>query len=57
MKMTDDEKARAYRRVAQDAVDYIYRCADMGIRPLKHDANLFGSRLEQIRVAKIIGRQ
>jgi len=54
--MTSYERALAYRKVASDAIDYIWTCSEHGVVPLKRDAALFGTRLEQVRSAKAVGK-
>ena len=53
MKMTVDEKAREYRRVAGEILDYAWNCADKGMVPLKHDLNIYLDRLNQVRAARV----
>jgi len=51
--MTNDEKRRAYRKIAQDLIDYIYLCADRHIVPLMHDANVYNARFTAVDKAKV----
>lgn len=51
--MTAEEKRRALYKAARGAIDYIWGCADKGIVPLKHDANLMMAELERIRSAEV----
>ncbi len=53
--MTHDEKRKAYRRIAMDAIEYIGTCAEHGVRPLKHDADLLYRRFVKVDKAVIDG--
>ena len=53
MVMTAEEKRRELYMAAQGAIDYIWNCADKGIVPMKHDANLMAAELERIRSAEV----
>ena len=53
--MTQEEKMTAYYKVASDLIDYVWNCADRGIVPLKHDANVYLNRLTDAHMAKRIG--
>lgn len=47
--MTPEEKGREYHKLCRELIDYVWTCAERGITPLKHDANLFTVKLERIR--------
>lgn len=51
--MTRDEKSAGYLKLCRELIDYIWTCADRGIRPLKHDANLYTVKLERIRNERV----
>lgn len=43
----NEERQRAYYRVADSAIDYIANCAKRGIVPLAHDARVYRMRLNR----------
>lgn len=51
--MTMEDKARAYYKIASDAIDYLWSCADKGFVPLRHDANVFNCRLNRMRNKRV----
>ena len=55
MRMTWKEKATEYRRIAESMADYIWDCSDKGIIPMKHDANVYITRINQVKFSKNMG--
>ena len=52
--MTYEEKAKAYYGLCREVIDYVWSCAEKGVRPLKHDAAVFTSRLERTRHERVL---
>ena len=50
-----DDKTRAYRKSALDAIDYMELCARRRIVPLQHDVNVMRHRFNQVDKAKLEG--
>ena len=53
--MTLEQKAKEYRKIANDLIDYVYLCSDRNIVPLKHDANVFINRFNSVDKARRSG--
>lgn len=51
--MREEEKRRAYYKLAREVLDYTWNCADRGMVPLRHDVDVFMSRLNRLRLEKV----
>lgn len=51
--ITKKEKDYQYSKLANEVVEYIELCAEKGIVPLKHDANVFRTRKLQIDTRRL----
>lgn len=50
--MTTASKDYEFRKLALDAIDYIYLCNEKNIAPLRHDANIFTCRFNAVDKAR-----